>query len=584
MKLHLISTRVSLFASMITLGLILMSFNILRSSSSLSQQKVVTSNDSIFSLYYEQHLAYLRIDSSELACSAIDLAIERAEFLGDITLLLHGLEKKAEFEYVTLDFRKAIETDRRRIEISSEVEDTWEEAAANRHILILYDQLNIIDSAIYYCDLEINLNRINKDYKQLCRSYLDMHRFLRWTLGGASENSYILENLLDSTLNAAYNSQDRKLIADILITYGKFLYHTDYDAGLAYINQGIDSARCDEQLLESLAFGLLQRGIVYLDSGQYGLAEAAFQENIDLLRATDFFIKTHVYLQAGRVYYALRQYDKALRYTRIAYQIAQSEGSGDYLGIYSQFAKLYHTANNKDSTIFFLRKQISGLYDKFNKTSAQQIAISGARFQISEHKSRIAALDYQNNQKEMRSSFQQKFILLLSISLLLVFILVIILNKQYRLTKRAYIKIQDKNAQLARQEEQISDLRDQKLKELTSRLEETRSSLDKLMSIEELYLNPDISLTSVAKLLKINSTYLSGLINKTCGCNFTQYINKYRIEKAAIMLDKGKLEKYSIEAISKMVGYKSKSAFYRAFRQQKELTPTEYLSKRIVDK
>lgn len=573
------SVRVFLYVGLITLGLVSLNFSLASNQSKISQQQVIPLNDSIFNFYYEQHLAYLKTDSLELADSAIRLAVEWADLRGDVSLLMYGLEKMAEFEYENLFFRNAIETDHKRIRISSEANNAGEQAAAIRHIRMVYEHLNIVDSAIYYCNLEIDLNRINKDYSLLCKSYLDMHRFLRWTLGGNSENTFLLENLLDSTLQAAYDSQNRKLIANMLITYGTFLYHQDYDAGLAFINQGIDSVRNDESLVSTLSFGLLQRGIVYLDSSQFALAEADFLYNIGLLQDIESpLVKSSAYLQLGRVYLKRGEFEMALKQVRTAHHYAQLGEGGDLAGIYTQLATLFQVANQKDSTIFYLRKHVHNLYDQFNKNSAQQIAISGARFQISEHKSRIDALDYQNKQKELRSSFQRKFIVLLSISLVLVFILVFILNKQYRLTKTAYKKIQNKNAQLVKQEKQIADLREQKLKELTGRLEETLSSLEMLMSNEELFLNPDISLSSIAKLLKINSTYLSSLINQSCGCNFTQYINKYRIERAVKLLDEGILDRYSIDAISKMVGYKSKSAFYRSFRQQKFLTPTEYLS------
>lgn len=573
------SVRVFLFVALITLGLVSLNFSLASNQSKISQQQAIPLNDSIFNFYFEQHLAYLKTDSLELADSAIRMAVEWASLRGDISLLMYGLEKKAEFEFGNLLFRQAIETDHKRIRISSEANNTGEEAAAIRHIRAVYEHLSIVDSAIYYCNLEIDLNRMNKDYSLLCKSYLDMHSFLRWTLGGNSENTYLLENLLDSTLQAAYDSQNRRLIADMLITYGTFLYHQDYDAGLAFINQGIDSVRNDESLVTTLSFGLLQRGIVYFDSNQFVLAEADFLENIYLIQDIELpIVKSGTYLQLGRVYLQQGKFENALKQVRTAYHYAQLSGGGDLAGIYTQLAALFQETHQKDSTIFYLRKHVNKLYEQFNKNSSQQIAISGARFQISEHKSRIAALNYQNKQKELKSSFQRKFILLLSISLILVFILVFILNKQYRLTKKAYKKIQNKNAQLVKQEKQIAELREQKLIELTGRLEETLSSLEMLMSNEELFLNPDISLSSIAKLLKINSTYLSSLINQSCGCNFTQYINKYRIKRAVKLLDEGMLDRYSIDAISKMVGYKSKSAFYRAFRQQKFLTPTEYLS------
>lgn len=52
------------------------------------------------------------------------------------------------------------------------------------------------------------------------------------------------------------------------------------------------------------------------------------------------------------------------------------------------------------------------------------------------------------------------------------------------------------------------------------------------MTKKQLYLNPEISLTSLAKQLGTNRTYLSSLINQQFGVNFNVYINNLRAEYA----------------------------------------------------
>ncbi|MBT7466207.1 MAG: AraC family transcriptional regulator, partial [Bacteroidetes bacterium] len=123
-------------------------------------------------------------------------------------------------------------------------------------------------------------------------------------------------------------------------------------------------------------------------------------------------------------------------------------------------------------------------------------------------------------------------------------------------------------------------LREQRLDKLTGRFEHDLELLESLMKDDKIFVRSDLKLGTVAKMLNINHSYLSGIINRHFGCNFTTYLNQYRIVEATRLLDEGILEKYSIEAISKMVGYQSKSAFYRAFREQKGSTPTQYLDLR----
>lgn len=563
---------------LINMGLLFSSFTPTKYQQSDFQQRKDSTRDSIFRYYFEKHLTYLEVDSVRLADTTLQLAIERAKSIKDTSLLLLGLKTQAEFESEEFFLHRAIETDRNRIEISSKINDTEEEAEAINHLRKVFYDLNIVDSAIYYCSREIELNRSNKRFDLLSRSYWAMTSYIRSTLGGMSKNSFLVENLMDSMLQASFDSHDRGLIADMLIGYGVSLYQNDFDKGLAYINQGLDSAMREKPFKHIQATGLYQRGVAYYDFDLLAQAEADFLETLDLVRSNNIdHFEGKTLFQLASVYYKQGRYQDALKYCCIANELVQSEGLSYKLGIYRLLATLYEMTNHKDSSIFYLKKQLGGLYDEFGQYSMQQIAISGARFQISEHKDRINELDYQNNHKELISRFQLRFIFVLSVSLLVVIILIVILNNQYRLTKKAYKNIQDKNDLLAKQKEQITTLREQKREELTDRLEETHAILEILMRSEKLYLNPELSLSSLAILLKINSNYLSNLINKSCMCNFTQYIDKYRIEEAIVLFTEGKHKTYSIEAISKMVGYKSKSAFYRAFRQQQSVMPTEYI-------
>jgi len=206
------------------------------------------------------------------------------------------------------------------------------------------------------------------------------------------------------------------------------------------------------------------------------------------------------------------------------------------------------------------------------------IASSGALFKISEYQKKIKDLNTQNLIKESRNTFQKRFIFLLIIFALFLSGLSFIMYRQFIKTRKAYTTIRDKNDKIEQQANEIEKLREQKREELTDRFEHDLILLDKLMTEDKLFLQPDLNLFYVANILKINHTYLSSIINRHYGFSFTNLLNQYRINEAVRLLNSGIHEKYSIEAISKMVGFKSKSAFYRAFRQHKSCTPTEYLT------
>lgn len=92
------------------------------------------------------------------------------------------------------------------------------------------------------------------------------------------------------------------------------------------------------------------------------------------------------------------------------------------------------------------------------------------------------------------------------------------------------------------------------------------------------YLNSKITITDVAKELKITSQNLSQVINEKTGLNFNEYINSLRIEEAKKILTSDSYNKLTINAIALKSGFNSKSPFYAAFKKHTGLTPKEFIN------
>lgn len=100
--------------------------------------------------------------------------------------------------------------------------------------------------------------------------------------------------------------------------------------------------------------------------------------------------------------------------------------------------------------------------------------------------------------------------------------------------------------------------------------------IEQLMSEEKLYLDKELTVYALAKAASTNSKYLRYTINNKFEKNFAGYVNNYRVEKAKALLIDKKQDLYNIEYIGEMAGFKSKSAFYTAFKKQTGLTPQAY--------
>ncbi|MEM7379979.1 MAG: helix-turn-helix domain-containing protein [Bacteroidota bacterium] len=98
--------------------------------------------------------------------------------------------------------------------------------------------------------------------------------------------------------------------------------------------------------------------------------------------------------------------------------------------------------------------------------------------------------------------------------------------------------------------------------------------LDDLMTGEQLYKNPNVTLPEVAKRLNTSPHRLSQLLNEHLGINFPNYLNKFRILEATTLIkDK---PSFSLEAIAYDCGFNSKSAFYNAFKKETGTTPSRF--------
>lgn len=90
------------------------------------------------------------------------------------------------------------------------------------------------------------------------------------------------------------------------------------------------------------------------------------------------------------------------------------------------------------------------------------------------------------------------------------------------------------------------------------------------------YLDPLFGLNDLAVEMKISSSQASKLINIYSNYNFSDYINKLRVEYVIKLLKDRQFNKYTMVALGLECGFNSKSAFYSAFKKFTEQTPTGY--------
>ncbi|MCJ7466694.1 MAG: helix-turn-helix domain-containing protein [Maribacter sp.] len=117
---------------------------------------------------------------------------------------------------------------------------------------------------------------------------------------------------------------------------------------------------------------------------------------------------------------------------------------------------------------------------------------------------------------------------------------------------------------------------------IPERLEDLMHTIGKYMIATECFTNPELTIVELAEGLKVHPKLVSTAINTIKKQNFNSYVNQYRIKKAEVLIRNNEHNFLSMEGICSEVGFKSKSAFYSAFKKETGTTPTKFKEKLVA--
>ncbi len=141
------------------------------------------------------------------------------------------------------------------------------------------------------------------------------------------------------------------------------------------------------------------------------------------------------------------------------------------------------------------------------------------------------------------------------------------------LSVEAYIKPEiiysDEDIRFERQSEKAKKEPDEALLKMTDQL---KSQIEQ----NRLYLDPELSLKSLADMLDIHPNVTSRIINDGLGKSFSDCINGYRVDAVKKRLADPKHADDTFLAIAFDCGFNSKTTFNRIFKKYSGMTPQEY--------
>lgn len=104
--------------------------------------------------------------------------------------------------------------------------------------------------------------------------------------------------------------------------------------------------------------------------------------------------------------------------------------------------------------------------------------------------------------------------------------------------------------------------------------------LKQVMMKDKLFLQSSMSLEGLAKIIGLNKTQLSEIINRQFDMGFADWINEYRVEEFIERVESNEFHHLTFIGIAMDVGFNTKATFNRAFKKSKGQTPSQYFTNR----
>ncbi len=469
--------------------------------------------------------------SLEYAGKVIEYSKGKSSYLARIFLLIAIMYRDA------IDNERAIEFLKKSIEIS-EAKDDWKLSAYNYVILARYikDYSSPEDSEQYY-EKAIQISKEHNYSHGLGYGYMNY--------AGIYFKRRDFKEALDLNRKALFNFKK-----------------TNNNHYLAYTNNNIAEIFFNSGIIDSAE--------IYV---KYSLSYANLSNNKIAL--------ANAYHLLGKIAENKSLYEDAIKYYK-------ASAKGDFVGTiienYSKISEIYSFISLPDSALKYLKLR-NALKDSIFSAKTQRLVIdTQIKYDVQQkvRELELSQIENENLENELNQVKNTSVIFII-----LGFVVIIIVLFYYRNKTLEFVKKIFPNA-----EGGFTDRR--KYKKVIQAIENSLTSTEKekwnedeiskeivnnlkrLMTEEKIFINPKISQKEIAERLKTNTTYLSRTINLKYNLNFSNFVNRYRIEEAKKIILNDKNKTYSFEGIANTVGFSSKSAFYNAFKKFTGKTPSEF--------
>lgn len=459
-------------------------------------------------------------------------------------------------------------------------------SAAYLHMGYIYEETNTLDKA-FSCYLESKEIAESKDIPQVLIHALN--RLSVMYLNHFGDDSLGLE-YLRASLQLAEELGEKSTLATLNVNMANYHYaRHNAEQCEHYLNTAIAMQKEMEDR-EGLAHSYLEMAKLKRELADYPSAREYVQMSLEKSTGSCYWCYHIHYAYAGIARQQGSLSEAKMHYLRALELAEEFENGEQSVDALFALARLAASQNEwEEASLYYA----DGFHQKDSIDAlwkVAEVARMQTRYQLSEIEKEKAFLTHQKQLLDLKVVQQNKVLLLTVLILILVIGAGILLYISRTKIKSANRVLVEKNRMLIqRQSKNTPEKKVEAVKSASTDnkagtgpvLNKTEAELvqviENQLEVEEVFLKSDLTLSSFAQMLETNTSYLSNVINTTYKKSFSSLINEYRVQKVLHLFEEQEYKKLTIFGIAQKSGFKSKSAFHKAFTTNTGVTPTVYI-------
>jgi AraC-like DNA-binding protein/cbb3-type cytochrome oxidase subunit 3 len=170
------------------------------------------------------------------------------------------------------------------------------------------------------------------------------------------------------------------------------------------------------------------------------------------------------------------------------------------------------------------------------------------------------------------SMYESRLVVYFTMLLMVIYIFVFLVRKKGKINNREMGKLSSDSIKA------LSKNKYKKVKITEEQLDKYEQKLYRIMNERKIFLDTDLSVVKLSKVMKIPSYHLTQLFSLRIGKNFNQFVNTYRVNFACVIIDS--TEDIKIDTLISECGFNSKTSFNRHFKMIMGIAPSEYYAQK----